>query len=36
MPDLGAFAKFTFLKLDSAWQRRGPGTRAEDSERVQA
>jgi chlorite dismutase len=29
MPDR-TFAKFTFLKLDPAWQRRYPGTRAED------
>jgi hypothetical protein len=32
MPD--RTSKFTFFKLDSAWQRRGPGTRAEDSEPV--
>jgi len=30
MADLGTFAKFTFFKLDPAWQRRDPQQRAED------
>ena len=32
MADLGTFAKFTFFKLDPAWQRRDPQQRAEDKQ----